>query len=755
MENISIVSKDTGNLSLVTSSSFSVQAPSVVVLKYSKEQIKNMMREGDHLIITLDTGEVIQIENFFTLDNSLVLENNNELLWVQFNDLNNVSLETINYAGLDNVEPLLYDSVEGTLPFIAGIAGAIGTVAYIANTDISHNSGKDITAPNAPSDVVISADGTTVTGKAEPGSTVEIKDKEGNLLGSGTADANGDFTVGLDNPLTNGETVDVTAKDEAGNVSDKTEVTAADSTAPDAPSDVVISADGTTVTGKAEPGSTVEIKDKEGNLLGSGTADANGDFTVGLDNPLTNGETVDVTAKDEAGNVSDKTEVTAADSTAPDAPSDVVISADGTTVTGKAEAGATVEIKDKEGNLLGSGTADANGNFTVGLDNPLTNGETVDVTAKDEAGNVSDKTEVTAPIISTSEKDDIVGDIHLIGAGEDGIFNADELGTDGKVDVVIQLGKDAQVGDVIRINGKEHTITQAEKDVGQLKTEVVVQEGNNQVVVEATDKNGNIDQEIKDFIVDTIPADIVGAIIYPSDSYDELISTHTIKVHIELGKDAEVGQVVTVNNTNHVLTQSDLDQGYVVAKVHVVNGDNLIAVEAKDHEGNLDKTSDTVNIQIIETGGEMSNIIDDAFFPEAGVDNIFNKAEFGTDGTAKLEIILGADTQVGDVINAGGVKHTITQEDLDNKKIQLEVPLDEGDNFVFIFALGHFGTFDQSNVHVFVDTVAPAIPSDVVISADGTTVTGKAEAGSTVEIKDKEGNLLGSGTADANGNFTV
>ncbi|QOW47715.1 MULTISPECIES: BapA prefix-like domain-containing protein [Acinetobacter] len=152
MENISIVSKDTGNLSLVTSSSFSVQAPSVVVLKYSKEQIKNMMREGDHLIITLDTGEVIQIENFFTLDNSLVLENNNELLWVQFNDLNNVSLETINYAGLDNVEPLLYDSVEGTLPFIAGIAGAIGTVAYIANTDISHNSGKDITAPNAPSE---------------------------------------------------------------------------------------------------------------------------------------------------------------------------------------------------------------------------------------------------------------------------------------------------------------------------------------------------------------------------------------------------------------------------------------------------------------------------------------------------------------------------------------------------------------------------------------------------------------------------
>ncbi|RYL22706.1 Ig-like domain-containing protein, partial [Acinetobacter piscicola] len=325
MENISIVSKDTGNLSLVTSSSFSVQAPSVVVLKYSKEQIKNMMREGDHLIITLDTGEVIQIENFFTLDNSLVLENNNELLWVQFNDLNNVSLETINYAGLDNVEPLLYDSVEGTLPFIAGIAGAIGTVAYIANTDISHNSGKDITAPNAPSDVVISADGTTVTGKAEPGSTVEIKDKEGNLLGSGTADANGDFTVGLDNPLTNGETVDVTAKDEAGNVSDKTEVTAVDSTAPNAPSDVVISADGTTVTGKAEAGATVEIKDKEGNLLGSGTADANGNFTVGLDNPLTNGEKVDVTAKDEAGNVSDKTEVTAADSTAPDAPSDVVI----------------------------------------------------------------------------------------------------------------------------------------------------------------------------------------------------------------------------------------------------------------------------------------------------------------------------------------------------------------------------------------------------------------------------------------------
>ncbi|WP_235804109.1 Ig-like domain-containing protein, partial [Ligilactobacillus hayakitensis] len=53
---------------------------------------------------------------------------------------------------------------------------------------------------------------------------------------------------------------------------------------------------------------------------------------------------------------------------------------------------------------------------------------------------------------------------------------------------------------------------------------------------------------------------------------------------------------------------------------------------------------------------------------------------------------------------------------------------------------------------------ASAQPTDVQVTknAEGKpAVTGKAPAGSTVEVKDKDGNVIGTTTADENGNFTM
>jgi hypothetical protein len=50
---------------------------------------------------------------------------------------------------------------------------------------------------------------------------------------------------------------------------------------------------------------------------------------------------------------------------------------------------------------------------------------------------------------------------------------------------------------------------------------------------------------------------------------------------------------------------------------------------------------------------------------------------------------------------------------------------------------------------VTVDTLAPAQP-DISINVQGTTLSGTAEAGSTVEIRDANNNLIGTGTADSN-----
>ncbi|WP_241613925.1 Ig-like domain-containing protein, partial [Rosenbergiella epipactidis] len=176
-----------------------------------------------------------------------------------------------------------------------------------------------------------------------------------------TVGSDGTFSVTLPSAQTNGQTLSVTATDAAGNTSTAATITAPDTTAPTEPSGVQLSDDGLTVTGKGEVGSTIAIKDAEGNTLGSTTVAADGSFTATLTTAQTNGQTLSVTATDTAGNVSAAATITAPDATAPAAPTDVAVSTDGDTVTGKAEAGSTVTIKDAEGNTLGSATAGSDG----------------------------------------------------------------------------------------------------------------------------------------------------------------------------------------------------------------------------------------------------------------------------------------------------------------------------------------------------------------------------------------------------------
>ena len=88
----------------------------------------------------------------------------------------------------------------------------------------------------------------------------------------------------------------------------------ADTTAPDAPTVGNVtgnSTNGYTVTGTAEPGSTVTIKDDSGAIVGTGTTNETGDYTVTLPGSVGPNAPISVTATDGAGNVSDPTPATA------------------------------------------------------------------------------------------------------------------------------------------------------------------------------------------------------------------------------------------------------------------------------------------------------------------------------------------------------------------------------------------------------------------------------------------------------------
>ena len=167
----------------------------------------------------------------------------------------------------------------------------------------------DKTAPDAPVVNPVKAGDTAVTGTAEAGSTVEVTLPDGTKA-SATADQDGNFSVPVSG-LEEGQTVSVTAKDASNNTSTPTTATVAkadDKTAPDAP---VVDTD---LTGKAgtrtpidviaEPGTKIELFDKDGNKIGEATADDNGKATIipTVDIPEGN---VTARATDSSGNVSD------------------------------------------------------------------------------------------------------------------------------------------------------------------------------------------------------------------------------------------------------------------------------------------------------------------------------------------------------------------------------------------------------------------------------------------------------------------
>ncbi|WP_143491690.1 Ig-like domain-containing protein, partial [Pseudomonas sp. B18(2017)] len=192
----------------------------------------------------------------------------------------------------------------------------------------------DAIAPAAP--IINLSDGSSLSGTAEPNSTVTLTDGSSNPIGQVTADGSGNWTYTPATPLANGTVVNATASDLAGNTGSAATVTV-DSNAPAAP--VINPGNGVTISGTAEAGATVTLTDGSGNPIGQITADGSGNWSFTPGTPLVNGTVVNATATDPTGNTSAPSSTTV-DSVAPAAP--VVEPSNGVEISGTAEAGARV-----------------------------------------------------------------------------------------------------------------------------------------------------------------------------------------------------------------------------------------------------------------------------------------------------------------------------------------------------------------------------------------------------------------------------
>lgn len=170
----------------------------------------------------------------------------------------------------------------------------------------------------------------TLSGTAEANSTVKIYDN-GVEVDSVQADGNGNWNWTSSSPLDDGpHTFSVTATNQSGtggmSLAFNIDV---DTQPPSSPDELSVSADGSVVTGTAEPGNTVVITDRNSNPIGSGVVGPDGSFIITIKPPQTNGETLTAIATDPAGNSSPPETTLAPDITAPQPPTDLVINGAG------------------------------------------------------------------------------------------------------------------------------------------------------------------------------------------------------------------------------------------------------------------------------------------------------------------------------------------------------------------------------------------------------------------------------------------
>lgn len=254
---------------------------------------------------------------------------------------------------------------------------------------------KDTIAPDA-ANAQVDESGKFISGLAEAGSKVYVYAADGKTLLGGpvTAASDGNFSISLSDSLQAGETAKVVVEDKAGNKSEAQMVEIGkDTLRPDQPK-IEVNKAGTELVGTAEANSTIKILDANSQVIATATVDANGQFKITLSPALSDSNKATIIVVDAAGNQSTSLNISAGtDNTAPVAPT-ASINIDGTEVSGSAEIGAKITIKNSAGNTLGTATVGDDGRYTVKLSSAITDNNIVQVTATDTSGNISKSTQV-------------------------------------------------------------------------------------------------------------------------------------------------------------------------------------------------------------------------------------------------------------------------------------------------------------------------------------------------------------------------
>jgi hypothetical protein len=579
-----------------------------------------------------------------------------------------------------------------------------GSLVVVYATDLAGNVGdatvvtvKDVTAPVRPVVDKVTDQDSFVSGKTEFEASVTVS-VDGVVIGSGMADMDGMFSVSVPVQAV-GTELKVTSADMAGNVSEAATVVVVDGIPPAMPVVNEVTDKDESATGQAEPGSTVEVS-VNGQVIGSSEVKVDGMFTVVFPAQVA-GTPLTFTAVDGAGNISQAAIVVVKDVTPPTAPAVINVTNQDVLVTGTAEVGSLIEVT-VNGSVIGFGTAGEDGLFAVEIPVQVA-GTELSVTATDQAGHVSEAVsvvvlDVIAPLTPMVNE---VTDQATVVSGV----------TEPGAKVTVSLGWE-EIGVLVYQGTADEN--------GQFSIMIPKQQPGFKITVTATDAAGNESAGTSLFVRDvTAPAMPVVDMVTDQDT--------------AVFGQAESGAWIDISVGGSVIGSGPVDQGgYFSLNIPVQAAGTELVVTAADKAGNV---SDLTRV-----------VVKDVTAPS----HLFVAPVTDQDTTVSGNSEIGAVVVVS--VNESVIGSGLAD---DEGEFLIEIPVQLAGAELVVTATDAAGNVSGGVLVVVKDGHAPDAP---VVARDvrdiDDTVTGQAEAWSTVEIR-VNGKVIGSTTADSNGTFEV
>ncbi|MFV7349361.1 Ig-like domain-containing protein [Citrobacter cronae] len=643
-------------------------------------------------------------------------------------------VETITISGRDYQYTIPEALTDGSHTIRFDIADAAGntastgdqsfTIDTVNNTPVTLDSINDDSVADHTVDGTIYINdisgGVKLSGTVEANSLVDVT-INGMNIGETWANGKGIWSVNINQLLLSDGTwnVTVTSKDRAGNTNSSTFTIVVDTSISQFTANVqddkdssadkwVVNSRTPVFNGVGEAGATVTLM-VAGMVVATTTVAADGTWSIKASALPEGTSNLTFTIKDTAGNTQTINHDILVDSVAPNTPT-VEISSwneEGNLwiLSGKAEAGTTIVIKDESGNVITTVNVNSSGSWSTAINYP--DGGKISIQAEDSATNISVPVDLDVMFTTPAVALDVTSDGGALG---------DNLTNDSTPTLVLSNIEKDVVAVSVTIDGTTVQATKISDGVWTVTWGTSLSDGECDVQVSATDAAGNTATQSFSFTIDTVLSAPVIAMDAASDTStvgDNI--TQTVKpTFVVTNVDADVTKVeVTLNGNTQTLTKDASGNWIYTPETPLADGNWTVEVKVTDAAGNTKQSSLDFTV---DTSISTPTVALDASSDTGDVgDNLTNE-------TTPTFILSNIDPDVTSVmVTLNGETHSATKDEQGNWTYTPETALSDGSWTLKVKVTDGAGNTAESSLDFTIDSTL-STPT-VMMDTDSDTAT--------------------------------